>query len=232
MFDRQCAPKALKRFALREEGTTLVEFALCISLFLVILFAVLDFGRLGYNWVVAEKAMQRAVRVASVRPPICANVPQFHRRADPTDGTFSSGTLCRSQPGLCLQTTRQCLLSAPDAGSAQSIAAAAEIWAQIEPLMPSNATNANVLIRYEYDANLGFLGGPFVPLITAELGTDSNGDNNFTSADADFTFTFITPLSALAAQSTGTTNDIPSSIPFPDISVSLPAEDLNIGTGG
>ena len=232
MFDCHSAPKALKRFALREDGTTLVEFALCITLFLVILFAVLDFGRLGYNWVVAEKAMQRAVRVASVRPPVCAGVPQYHRRADPTDATFSSGTLCRSQPGLCLQTTRQCLLSNPDGGDAEAVAAATEIWTLIEPLMPANATNANVLIRYDYDENLGFLGGPFVPLITAEIGTDSNGDGNFTDDDADFAFTFITPLSALAAQATGTTNDIPNSIPFPDISVSLPAEDLNIGTGG
>ena len=196
-FDRHSIHKAVKRFARREEGTALVEFAFCIALFLVILFAVLDFGRLGYNWVAAEKAMQRAVRVASVRPPVCANVPEYHRRADPNDATFSSGTLCREQPGLCLQTSRQCLLSNPDFGSPASIAAASEIWTLIAPLMPANATNAIVLIRYDYDENLGFLGGPFVPLITAEIGRDTNGDGNFTNADADFEFTFIYTLSAL-----------------------------------
>lgn len=232
MFDRQHIQAAVKRFVRSEEGTTLVELAICISLFLLILFAVLDFGRLGYNWVIAEKAMQRAVRIASVRPPICANVPQYHRRADPTDSTFSAGTLCREQPGLCLATTRQCLLSAPNSSDAAAVASANEIWTSIRNLVPSNATAENVLIRYQYDDRLGLLGGPFVPLITAELGTDSNNDNNFTDADIDFAFTFISPLSALAAQSTGTSNDIPNSIPFPDISVSLPAEDLNVGTGG
>lgn len=223
---------AVRRFARSEEGTTLVELALCISLFLLILFAILDFGRLGYNWVVAEKAMQRAVRIASVRPPICTNVPEFHRRADPNDDTFSSGTLCRTQPGLCASVSRQCLLSNPDVNSTESINAANEIWASIQPLMPANATSANVLIRYDYDPLLGFLGGPYVPLITAELGSDTTGDGNFTSADTDFPFTFISPLSALASQTTGDTYNIPNSIPFPDISVSLPAEDLNVGTGG
>lgn len=232
MIKNASLSNAVKRFARSEAGTTLVELALCISLFLLILFAVLDFGRLGYNWVVAEKAMQRAVRIASVRPPICTDVPQFHQRADPSDGTFPSGTLCRSQAGLCLQATRQCLLSNPDADSSDSVAAAAEIWNSIAPLMPAEATNANVLIRYEYDARLGFLGGPYVPLITAELGSDTNGDGNFTSADLGFPFTFISPLSALASQTTGDNYNIPNSIPFPDISVSLPAEDLNIGTGG
>jgi Flp pilus assembly pilin Flp len=223
---------AIRKFARSEEGTTLVEFAVCITLFLLILFAVLDFGRLGYNWVVAEKAMQRAVRVAAVRPPICENVPQFNQRADPSDDRFGAGTLCRSEPDLCLNATQQCLLSNPDTSVPAASDTATEIWNLIEPLMPANATSANVLIRYDYDERLGFLGGPYVPMVTAELGSDTNGDGNFTDADNDFAFTFISPLSALAAQTTGASNDIPNSIPFPDISVSLPAEDLNVGTGG
>ncbi len=170
-------PNAAKRFAKSEDGTTLVEFAVCIALFLLILFAVLDFGRLGYNWVVAEKAMQRAVRVASVRAPVCANVPRYHVRANTFDDRFTSGTLCRAESGLCLEVSQQCLLSEPDTSTPQAAAAAGEIWELIEPLMPSNATRANVLIRYDYDERLGFLGGPFVPMITAELGSDTNGDS-------------------------------------------------------
>ncbi|NNE88248.1 MAG: pilus assembly protein [Silicimonas sp.] len=232
MIDRQKAFRPFRWFVRSEAGTTLVEFALCIALFLLILFAVLDFGRLGYNWVVAEKAMQRAVRIASVRTTVCADVPEFHSRSDPNDGTFPAGTLCREQPGLCLAVSRQCLLSNPDPARAAAAATADEIWASIAPLMPNNAARENVLIRYDYDQRLGFLGGPYVPMITAELGTDSNSDGNFTSADEDFLFTFISPLSALAGQATGTSNSIPNSIPFPDISVSLPAEDLNVGNGG
>ena len=231
-FPTSSLKNAIAQFARSEKGTTLVEFAVCIALFLLILFAVLDFGRLGYNWVVAEKAMQRAVRVAAVRPPICENVPQFNQRADPSDDRFGAGTFCREENNLCLNATQQCLLSNPDATAPQAEAAAAEIWNLIAPLMPANATNENVLIRYDFDERLGFLGGPYVPMVTAELGSDTDGDGNFTNADDDFMFTFISPLSALAAQTTGASNDIPNGVPFPDISVSLPAEDLNIGTGG
>lgn len=233
MFDlSRRIPKAAKRFARSEDGTTLVEFAVCIALFLLILFAVLDFGRLGYNWVVAEKAMQRAVRVATVRPPICSDVPRIHVRANTFDDRFPAGTLCRREAGLCLEVTQQCLLSNPDPLAPEATAAANEIWNMIEPLMPPGAGMEHVLIRYDYDQRLGFLGGPFVPMITAELGSDTNGDGTFSDADDDFLFTFVSPLSALAAQATGAANEIPNSIPFPDISASLPGEDLNTGAGG
>jgi len=222
----------VRAFRVREDGTTLVEFAICIALFLLILFAVLDFGRLGYNWVMAEKAMQRTVRIAAVRPPICVGVPDYHSRSDPNDATFPAGTDCRDVAGLCFAAGPiQCTLSTADGSNPDAIAAAAEIWTSVQPLLPDNATNANVLLRYQYDPNLGFLGGPFVPLITAELvGPASNGSYG------DFLFTFMTPLSSLAgAANAGDTSGIPSSgstIPFPDVSVSLPAEDMNLGSRG
>ena len=219
-------------FRKREDGTTMVEFAICIALFLLILFAVLDFGRLGYNWVMAEKAMQRTVRIAAVRPPICAGVPDYHSRSNPNDATFPAGTNCRDVAGLCFAAGPiQCTLSNADALNDDAVDAAAEIWTSVQPLLPDGATNANVLLKYQYDPNLGFLGGPFVPLITAELvGPAVNG------AYGDFLFTFMTPLSSLAgAANAGNTAGVPSSgstIPFPDVSVSLPAEDMNLGTRG
>jgi len=211
----------------------MVEFAICITLYLLIFFAVLDFGRLAYNWVMAEKAMQRAARIASVRAPICTGVPSTNLRADITDTTFPSGSVCRASAGLCFAVNpAPCTLSNANAANPEAVQTASEIWRTVRPMLPDNATNANVLIRYEFDPQLGFLGGPYTPLITAELVGESNDGGTFD----DFTFTFVTPLSALAA-ATGAqnTDGIPTegaTIPFPAISTTLPAEDLNVGGRG
>lgn len=223
----------LGRFARDETGTTMVEFAIAISLFLLIFFAVLDFGRLAYNWVMAEKAMQKAVRLAAVRPPICRDVPDRHLRADLFDARFPSGTTCRAEPGLC-QTVAPvlCTLDAGGRGNAEERAAAEEIWTAVRPLLPDNATSANVLLSYEQDDQLGFLGGPFTPLITAELVGAGSPSGGF----GDFRFSFVTPLSALAAAAGAqTTNGVPAegaTIPFPAVSATIPAEDLNLGGRG
>ena len=221
------------RFRRDERGTTLVEFAIAISLFLLIFFAVLDFGRLAYNWVMAEKAMQTAARIAAVRPPVCTGVPALNVRADPFDDTFPAGTLCRAQSGLCEPVVpAPCTLAEASGGSPAAVATASEIWTALRPLLPDNATTENVLIRYEFDEQLGFLGGPYAPLITAELVGASGQNGSF----GDFRFTFVTPLSALAAAAGASdTTGVPgegASIPFPAISSTIPAEDLNFGGRG
>ena len=135
----------IRRFRGDESGTTMVEFAICVSLFLLILFAVIDFGRLGYNWVVAEKAMQRAVRVAAVRPPVCAGVPLYHARDAAAPNTYGAGTLCSTDGGVCQQVDVQCLLSNPDGASPDSIATANEMWAALQDLMPHKSTEICII---------------------------------------------------------------------------------------
>jgi Flp pilus assembly protein TadG len=225
--------QSFSRFHRSERGTTLVEFAIAISLFLLIFFAVLDFGRLAYNWVMAEKAMQTAARIAAVRPAVCAGVPEVNLRADAFDDTVPSGTLCRAQPGVCQAATpAPCTLAGANGGSSEAVATASEIWTAVRPFLPENATNANVLLRYDYSEDLGFLGGPYTPLITAELVGAAGDGGSF----GDFRFTFITPLSALAATAGASdTTGVPSegaSIPFPAVSATIPAEDLNLGGRG
>ena len=223
----------LAGFRRDERGTTMVEFAICISLFLLIFFAVLDFGRLAYNWVMAEKAMERAARIAAVRPAVCAGVPDRITRVDPFDTTFPTGTLCRSTPGLCVQTNpAPCTLATADGTSPASLAVAGEIWSAIRPMLPDNASAANVMLQYRSDPQLGFLGGPYTPLITAEL----VGNVGPFGASEDFRFSFVTPLSALAAAAgASNTSGVPAeggTIPFPDVAVTIPAEDMNFGGGG
>lgn len=228
----------VRRFTRDESGTTMVELAICISLFLLILFAVLDFGRLGYNWVVAEKAMQRGVRIAAVRPPVCGDLPSIHLPAVGTSPSYTAGTLCLTDGGICAPARAQCLLSGPyGTDNAAGADTAAEIWATIEPLMPQGTTTSNVLMTYEYDPRLGFLGGPYVPVITARLVGASNGNTPGTGVNEDgfdeYPFQFVTPLSALAAQAGASdVTGIPGTIPFPGIEVTIPAEDMNQGVQG
>ena len=227
----------LQAFVRNESGTTMVELAICISLFLLILFALLDFSRLGYNWVVAEKAMQRGVRLAAVRPPVCGNLPSIHLPATGASD-YTAGTLCLTDGGICAPARAQCLLSGPYGnGNTAGAATAVEIWDTIEPLMPQGTTTSNVLLTYEYDPRLGFLGGPYVPVITARLVGAPNGNTPGTGVNEDgfdeYPFLFVTPLSALAAQAGASdVTGIPGSIPFPGIEVTIPAEDMNQGVQG
>lgn len=218
-----------KTYLRDQAGTTMVEFAVCIALFLLILFAIMDFGRLGYNWVVTEKAMQRAARIATVRPPICPGVPLYHSRDSGASVIYGAGTLCSTDGGICEQVNVQCLLGRADFGDDDSNNAATEIWDSIQALMPRDTTNNNVLLRYSYDRRLGFIGGPYVPVITAQVVGAADGQGGY----SELPFTFVTPLSALAAQSGyADSANIPGSIPFPAISVTIPAEDMNLGTRG
>ncbi len=228
----------LARFARNQQGTTMIEFAISVSLFLLIFFAVLDFGRLAYNWVMAEKAMQRAARIAAVRPPICPGVPRANERPSGpvlADFIHPAGTKCSLEAGLCRAVEPvRCTLNSVSSGDVEALATASEIWTAVLPMLPDNATSRNVLLRYEYDERLGFLGGPYTPVITAELVGDAT-DGDFD----DFCFSFVTPLSALAAASGAAANidencndDANPTIPFPDVSASIPAEDMNLGGRG
>lgn len=254
----------ISKFCRREDGSSLIEYSVVISLFLLVFFAILDFGRLGFNWVMTEKAMQRAARIATVRPPVCAGVPEIQNLAAGSTARF--GTLCRVA-GTCEPVaTRSCVLggatqfdatnpcTAPitvaalpnnptqaqiDARNAQlGLQTAQEIWCTLKPILPSNAAPNNIRVSYRYDPNLGFAGGPYVPMV--EVGVVTAADTGITGSAA-LRFEFITPIPALAAiaGSAGSTIDAAGtgdaalpSIPFPDLSVSLPGEDLNQGTEG
>jgi hypothetical protein len=71
--------------------------------------------------------------------------------------------------------------------------------------------------QYDFDPNLGFLGGPYVPRVTVEL--------------QNLNFTFATPLSGLAALAGGGQGP-GATLTFPTMSTSLPGEDLALGDQG
>ncbi len=261
-----------RRFARDEGGASLVEYTVVIVLFLLIFFAILDFGRLGFNWVMTEKAMQRATRIAVTRPAMCPGVPEVTTRVNA--GT-SFGTLCREAAGTCqsphaVGAPQQCRLGAPtefvagggsnECGSGPvtvptlgnnptpaqiAVQEAAirtetrqEIWCILEPILPSNADPSNIRVSYEFREDLGFVGGPYVPMVEIGVVTQATDDPVVAGA-SELRFEFITPIPALIAAvgSTATQfqdndSDSLADIPFPELSVSMPGEDLNRGNGG
>lgn len=198
-----------------DSGSTLVEFGVVLAIFLLVFFGLIDFGRMAFHYVTAEKAMQVAARVAAVRPAACAAVPETNIRSPITQSTTPAryGTNCSAGANICAD------LGIIQCSGAATNATAAEIWALLQGALPNDATIANLQFSYEYDNNLGFLGGPYVPMVTVEL--------------QNLNFEFVSPLSALVGLAGGQSEPgLGSAVVFPTMSVSLPAEDLATGSGG
>jgi TadE-like protein len=62
--------RRLKRFARSERSQSLVEFAIVAPLLLVLIFAVVDFGRVIYIYVTLNQAVNEGVRVAIRASPL------------------------------------------------------------------------------------------------------------------------------------------------------------------
>lgn len=220
----------LRRLRRDERGTTLVEFAFVLALFLLMFFALLDFGRLAYNWVMAEKSMQMAARMAAVRPAICTGVPQRNLAGSGNNALF--GTSCdfdRTVNGqrVVAVCAGESMRTYSCSGSTTN-ATANDIFTTVAPLLSGTDVNtgqpasaANLLFTYTYDPAMNFLGGPYVPVVTVEI---QNLRFDFTSP--------LLGLARLAGAAGGGTNDTYDPLTFPPMSVSLPGEDLALGNAG
>lgn len=209
----RAALRRLSRFGAEEAGTTLVELAIAIPLFLLIFLGLMDFGLFASTDVMAQKAVERATRLAVVRPPACAGVATVNARGtvNPGDVPPPFGTSCSAGANVC---TAPATVSC--AGSTGN-ATVAEIWALVQPAMPYGTTAANLQFSYSYDARLGFLGGPYVPLVTVKL--------------QNATYNFISPLGALATLAGAGGTGPAASVTLPPLSLTLPGEDLAMGGG-
>jgi Flp pilus assembly pilin Flp len=200
----------LRRFRREEDGANLVEFSLVVLLFLFLLFAIIDFGRLANAWVGANKATHIAARIAAVRPPVCPGVPAVNGRGSLTTPNF--GTLCRFADNTCADPGD--FICPGVAGNPT----ADEIYAAVLPLLPPGTQIGDLRFAYTHDPNLGFLGGPYVPMVTVDL----NGVD----------FVFVSQLGQFVRYLTGNSSNLGNNIAIPGMSVSLPGEDLALGTGG
>ena len=201
----------MRRLIGNQTGGVLVEFALVLPLFLILLFAVIDFGQIYLRWILAEKATHLAARLAVVRPPICAAVPRFNDRGFGVPKTLPFGTSCGAFQGLCANPGITSCTGATAVGDSFR-----EIRTKIDAFLPTSLRPENIRLTYSF-ANLGFLGGPYVPLVSVELA-------------GDLEVPFITPLGPLLqAFGGGGGLDNPT---IPPMRATLPAEDLAEGGPG
>jgi Flp pilus assembly protein TadG len=54
----------------REKGQAMAEFALLIPIFLILLFAIVDFGMGFYSWITVTNSAREGARVGAVHPPL------------------------------------------------------------------------------------------------------------------------------------------------------------------
>jgi hypothetical protein len=189
-----------------EDGGVLAEFALVLPLFLILLMAVIDFGQIYLRWILAEKATDLAARFAVVRPPVCPGVPVFNDRTPGIPKTSPFGTSCTDSffdlcedPGTITCTGNGAVGDTFD-----------ELFDVVGSLLPPAAGPENIRFTYSF-ANLGFLGGPYVPLVSVEL-------------VGDVDVPFVTPLGPLLQVFNGGGNLADPELP--PMRATLPAEDL------
>jgi hypothetical protein len=78
----------------KQQGIATVEFAVVGALMLLLLFAVIEFGRMVFVWNSATEATRRGVRVAVVCPvndPAIANIAVFNNAVTPGASSLLSG---------------------------------------------------------------------------------------------------------------------------------------------
>ena len=190
-----------------ERGGPLAEFALVIGLMFVVGIFIFEITRFSMRAAMAEYATHLAARIAAVRPPVCTGVPDFNDRANGSTARF--GTMCSDPSAPCAAVATQ--TCAGIAGNP----VVDEIFGMVQPLLPAGATPANLQFQYEA-TNLGFLGGPYVPMTTVRL--------------QNLEHQFIVPLGQLFAPWGGAGGA--GTVALGPLTATMPGEDLNVGTGG
>jgi len=192
-----------------ERGGALAEFALVIGLLFVMAIFVFEISRFFMQAAMAEYATHLAVRIAAVRPPVCPGVPEFNERASGSEARF--GTMCFDPSAPCVAVATQTCT-----GTAGNVVVD-EIFALIQPLLPNDATPANLQFQYE-STSLGFLGGPYVPMTSVSL--------------QNLQHEFILPLGQLFAPWGEGGAGGSGAVSLSPLTAAMPGEDLNVGTGG
>ncbi len=149
-----------------------VEFALMVPLLFMLLFGIIDVGRLMWTWNRAEKATQMGVRYAAVTDSVSEGLQAYDfftgdaiPRGNLIPQSSFNGATCTSTGCTC-KTGGTC----PPLGSVSNTAFNNTVT-RMEAIMPE-IEPANVIIDYAY-SGLGYSGDPYgpdiQPLITVRL---------------------------------------------------------------
>jgi hypothetical protein len=189
----------MKRTLRRDErGTAMVETTIVFPIILLTTLAILEFGNLFAQWILAEKATEMGARFAITSTMAATAVPDCG-----VTTTQPLGTPCRLVPGSDTWT------STCSAGGAGCNAAAFNaIVAQMQGVY-ARVAPANVVVEYR-GTGLGFVGrGTPVPDVTVRL--------------QNMTFTFVA-MGGLVRNLFG--GQLGDTIQMPDFRATLTGEDL------
>ena len=81
--------RIIRRTGKREGGQSLVEFALVLPIFLLILFAIVDFGMAFHAWITVTNSAREGARLGAVR----ASATDIEQRVRDTTGTLDQDDL-------------------------------------------------------------------------------------------------------------------------------------------
>lgn len=153
----------LLRLARDERGAAAAEFGLVCLVFVSMLLAVIDMGRLAWTINAAKAATREGVRLAVVSPMISTYMADYDG-----SGTLGGGAVVPDMTFVCSGAGSTCA-GPGDAGFDSTTFAA--VLAKMQAYDP-DITAANVVITYRH-VGLGKVGNPFAPdmepLVTVSL---------------------------------------------------------------
>ncbi|MCW5751209.1 MAG: pilus assembly protein [Alphaproteobacteria bacterium] len=193
------------RFGREPDGTSAVEFALIVPLFLMLIFGIVDFSRALWAWNQAEKATQAGVRFAVVNNLVAGGL-----NFDGVPLAGGSGlpvpvaAVNNGNPIVCTSTSAGAVSCAPNGWGPVNTAAFNAIVARMQVFFAAIGPE-NVVIEYRH-VGLGFAGNPYGPDIAPAVTVRLTG----------LAFNFLTPIVAGLV-----------SIPMPAFAATLTGEDLS-----
>jgi Flp pilus assembly protein TadG len=101
-FDRPAqSPRttlSIRRWRETDAGQTLVEFSLILPIMLLLLFALVDFGRGFYTWLVLTNAAREGARVGAVQQPLAVITTKVKDTASGLTTTSPTLTITVTNP--------------------------------------------------------------------------------------------------------------------------------------
>ncbi|MFQ5467475.1 MAG: TadE/TadG family type IV pilus assembly protein [Kiloniellaceae bacterium] len=159
-----------RRWARDQRGTTSVEFAAVVLVFLIGVLGVVDFARAAWTWNLAVQATQAGVRAAAVIAPAARNVRALDGLRFVPAGAPVPVAALTPNPTVCTAEGCGAALGALDPGLLDP-AAFARVVARMRGFDPDIAP-ANVVVEYRH-VGLGLAGNPvgpdIDPVITVRL---------------------------------------------------------------
>lgn len=168
-------PTLWRKFWRGTHGAAAAEFALVVMIFVVFVFAIIDFGRAFWDWNRAAKATQEGVRFAIVNDMVPASLQNFDGLGLGGAGAKVGLTDISPNPVVCG--------SSGCSGYGYNGTAYQAIVDRMALFFPRvSEAGVEVVVEYEH-VGLGFIGNPFGSDITPAVTIKLQGLN----------FAFLTP---------------------------------------